>query len=62
LSDIALLWTLWPSVALGETAGLSWRDLLRRGKIVALALASLATVLLVTTIATFPGEWLEDNL
>jgi Pentapeptide repeats (8 copies) len=60
-ADIVLLWMLWPSIARGETAGLSWRDL-RRGKIVALAFASLLPVLLVTTIATFPGEWLEDNL
>jgi hypothetical protein len=61
LADIALLWTLWPSIARGERSGLSWRDL-RRGNIVALAFASLAPVLLVTAIATFPGEWLEDNL
>jgi hypothetical protein len=61
LADIALLWTLWPSIARGETAGLAWRDL-RRGKIVALAFASLAPVVLVVTIATFPGEWLEENL
>ena len=59
LADIALLWMLWPSIARGERAGISWRDL-RRVKIV--ALASLAPVLLVTTIATFPGEWLEENL
>jgi uncharacterized protein YjbI with pentapeptide repeats len=60
-ADIVLLWTLWPSIALGKRAGLSWRDL-RRCKIVALAFASLAPVLLVTAIATFPGEWLEDTL
>jgi hypothetical protein len=28
--DIALLWTLWPSIARGETAGLAWSDLQRR--------------------------------
>jgi hypothetical protein len=61
LADIALLWMLWPSISRGETAGLSWRDL-RRGKILALGFASLVPVLLVTAIATFPGEWLEDNL
>ena len=61
LADIVLVWMLWPSIARGERAGLSWHDL-RRGKIVALAFASLAPVLLVTTIATFPGEWLEDTL
>ncbi len=61
LADIALLWMLWPSIARGETAGLSWREL-RRGKIVVLAVASLVPVLLVTTIATIPGEWPQDNL
>jgi uncharacterized protein YjbI with pentapeptide repeats len=61
LADVVLLWLLWPSIARGERATLAWRDL-RRVKIVALAFASLAPVLLVTTIATFPGEWLEDTL
>jgi len=61
LADIALLWILWPPIARGAGAGLAWRDL-RRGKIIALAFASLAPALLVTTIATFPGEWLEDSL
>jgi hypothetical protein len=61
LLDIVLLWMLWPSIARGERAGVSWRDL-RRFKIVALAFASLAPLLVITTIATFPGEWLEDNL
>jgi hypothetical protein len=61
LADIALLWMLWPSIARGERARLSWRDL-RRVKIVALALASFAPVLLVTTVATFPDEWPQTNL
>jgi hypothetical protein len=59
--DLALLWMLWPSVARGETTRLGWRDL-RRGQVAAAALASLATILLVFTIATFPGEWLDANL
>jgi hypothetical protein len=61
LADIVLLWMLWPPIAKAERTGLSWRDF-RRVKIVALAFASLAPVLLVTTIATFPGEWLEHSL
>jgi hypothetical protein len=61
LADIVLLWILWPPIARGERAGLAWRDLWR-GKIMALAFVSLAPALLVTTIATFPGEWLEDSL
>jgi hypothetical protein len=39
LADIVLLWLLWPSIVRGERAGLSWRDL-RRGKILALGVAS----------------------
>jgi hypothetical protein len=61
LADIVLLWLLWPSIVRGERAVLAWRDL-PRAKILTLAFASLAPVLLVTTIATFPGEWLEDTL
>jgi hypothetical protein len=61
VADIALLWMLWPSIARGERTRLSWRDLLRF-KILALGVASLAPVLLVTAIVTFPGEWLEDSL
>jgi Pentapeptide repeats (8 copies) len=60
VADIVLLWLLWPSIARGETVQLKWRDL-RRGKILGLAVASLMPVLLVAVIATFPGEWLDDN-
>jgi Pentapeptide repeats (8 copies) len=60
-ANIVLLWMLWPSIARGETARLSWRDFLRF-KVLALAFASLAPVLLVTAIATFPGEWLDNTL
>lgn len=56
--DLALLWALWPSVARGATTWITWRDLLR-GKVTAAALASLLPVLLVFTIATFPGELLN---
>ena len=59
--DLALLWTLWPSVARGETTRLGWRDL-RRGKVAAWGLASLLPVFLVFAIATFPGEWLHATL
>jgi Pentapeptide repeats (8 copies) len=61
LADIVLLWILWPPIARGKRAGLSRADL-RHGKIVALAFASLVPVLLVTAIATIPGEWPQDNL
>jgi uncharacterized protein YjbI with pentapeptide repeats len=60
--DLALLWILWPSVARGETTmRLGWRDL-RRGKVVASTVASFALFLLIFTVATFPGEWLDEKL
>jgi uncharacterized protein YjbI with pentapeptide repeats len=59
--DLVLLWTLWPSIARGETAALRWKDF-KRGKILACLLASSVPVLLVVTITTFPGEWLEEFL
>lgn len=61
LIDIVLLWLLWPSIARGERTGFLSRDFLRV-KIAALVLASLVPLLLVTTIATFPDEWLDDRL
>jgi uncharacterized protein YjbI with pentapeptide repeats len=59
--DLVLLWILWPSIARGETARLGWKDF-KSAKVQALLLASFLPVLLVVTIATFPGEWLEENL
>src|SRR5262249_33743672 len=61
LLGILLLWTLWPSIARGHTTWISWRDF-HRPKFITLLLASLLPLLLVFTIATFPGEWLESNL
>jgi len=59
--DLVLLWLLWPPIARGETALLTWNDL-GRVRVAAWLLASLITLLLVFTIATFPGEWLEDKV
>lgn len=61
IADLALLWALWPSVGRGETVRLGWRDL-RRGKVAAAAVASLAPIILVFAVATFPGEWLDEYL
>jgi uncharacterized protein YjbI with pentapeptide repeats len=61
LVDLVLLWMLWPSIATGRATLLTRHDF-RRGKIVALMLASLIPVLLVFSIATFPGEWLDTHL
>jgi uncharacterized protein YjbI with pentapeptide repeats len=59
--DLLLLWFLWPPIARGETNLLAWREF-TRVKVLAWMLASTLPVLLVGTIATFPGEWLEDKL
>ena len=61
LLDILLLWTLWPSIARGQTSWISWHDF-HRPRIIAVLLASLVPLLLVFSIATFPGEWLHSNL
>jgi len=58
--DLALLWILWPRIARGETAGLGWNDF-KRVKVLAWLLMSTLPVLLVVTIATFPGE-LQERL
>lgn len=58
--DLALLWALWPSVARGERSSIGWRDF-RGPHVATAAAASLLPVLLVFTIATFPGEWLNRN-
>jgi len=62
--DLLLLWIMWPSVALGKTTWLSWRDFWR-GNVAAVAQVSLAVslalVLLVFEVSTFPGESLNEN-
>jgi Pentapeptide repeats (8 copies) len=60
--DLILLWLLWPPIVRGgETDLLSWSDL-GGVKVARWLLASLLPVLLVFTIATFPGEWLEEKM
>jgi hypothetical protein len=60
VSELALVWMLWPSIARGEPVALAWRAVTRRN-IAAWGVVSLAPVLLVFTIATFPGELLDNN-
>ena len=59
--DLVLLWLLWPPIARGETALITWYDL-RRVRVAAWLPVSLVPLLLAFTIATFPGEWLEENI
>ena len=61
VADLALLWLLWPSIARGQTT--------RCGGAISAASRSRCSgwpawppVLLVFTIATYPGEWLEKAL
>lgn len=58
-ADLGLLWMLWPSVARGEMTWI-WRDDIRLSTVVPATLLSLVPFLLVFTIATFPGEWLDE--
>lgn len=57
--DLGLLWTLWPSVARGQAIGEAWRGM-KRSTIALITITSLALVVLVFVIATFPGERLEQ--
>ena len=61
LIGILLLWTFWPSIARGQVTWISWDDF-RRPKTWRCCSASLVPLLLVFTIATFPGEWLNSSL
>jgi uncharacterized protein YjbI with pentapeptide repeats len=61
LLDLILLWLLWPPIARGETTLLTWNDL-RGVNVAAWLSASLLPLLMVFTLATFPGEWLDDEL
>jgi hypothetical protein len=53
--DLVLLWLLWPPIARGDTALLTWNDLARVRVAVWLPV-SLLPLLLVFAIATFPSE------
>ena len=59
--DLVLLWMLWPLSRAARTTWLGWRDF-RRCKIAGLLLLSVLPVLLVFTVATFPGEWLDARI
>jgi uncharacterized protein YjbI with pentapeptide repeats len=59
--DLALLWLLWPTVLHGEATRRGWRRI-EAGSSLMMASISLVSILLVFTIATFPGEWLNRNL
>jgi uncharacterized protein YjbI with pentapeptide repeats len=58
LLDVLLLWALWPLIANGAPAWLGLRNL-RRREAVGLAVASLSPLLVVFTLATYPGERLD---
>jgi uncharacterized protein YjbI with pentapeptide repeats len=57
--ELVLLWLLWPPIARGK--GLRWSDLLR-SKIACLVVLSAIPAILVFTVATIPGEWLDQDI
>ena len=59
--DLVLLWLLWPPILRGATRLIGWHDFRRVKVLVGLA-ASLVPLFLVFTIATFPGEWLNEHV
>jgi uncharacterized protein YjbI with pentapeptide repeats len=57
LVDVGLIWAFWPSIARGENIATAWSSLRsQRVKFVGAAFASLALLVPVFTVATFPGE------
>ena len=60
LLDIILLWSLWPAIARAEPVTVPWRGL--RWTAVPLGSLSLVPLLLVFTVATFPGERWHETL
>jgi uncharacterized protein YjbI with pentapeptide repeats len=61
VADLALLWMLWPAIARGNATWIGWGDL-RRPKVATAALVSVATVLMMFAVVTYPGEWLHEKL
>jgi uncharacterized protein YjbI with pentapeptide repeats len=60
VTDLALLWLFWPSLARGEMTWIGWREL-RGAKVAAAAVVSLALVVFVFVFATIPGEILNRS-
>lgn len=60
VADIALLWGLWPTIARGRVTKLGLSEF-RRWRVTLATAASIAAVSFVCAIATFPGEWQEEN-
>ena len=69
-ADLALLWTLWPRVGLPGGGFTRAAEAGRRGFVEAMQrIATMAVMILITavsvplvfTLATFPGEWLDDS-
>lgn len=60
--DLLIVWTLWPSITGGQIVHAFTRQRLKTRKAQLLAGMSLLTLLFVSTISVFPGEWLERRL
>jgi uncharacterized protein YjbI with pentapeptide repeats len=59
--DLGFLWLLWPPIARANNALIGWKDF-KRAKVLAAAAFSILPVLLVVSVATFPGEWLDAEI
>ncbi len=61
LIELTLVWTLWPSIARGEISRLGVLTVRSRRVGVSITLTTL-TFVFIAGIATFPGEWLNQNV
>jgi hypothetical protein len=61
LADVWMLWGLWPSFLNGRLTKFRW-SAIKKGPLLFYSIESLIALAFVFTVATFPGEWLEDRL
>lgn len=60
LTDVVLLWALWPAVLAGRSR-LEWPRL-SRISVLATSLVSFVPIWLVFVVATFPSEWVDGAI
>jgi uncharacterized protein YjbI with pentapeptide repeats len=61
LADVLTLWSLWPFFLNGRLPKFRW-SAIKKGTLLFYLTESLVALAFAFTIATFPGEWLEDRL
>jgi hypothetical protein len=60
-ADLTLLWLLWPQVVQANEGAWTSAQAIKGGKLLA-GVATVVPAVLVFTVATFPGEWLDRHL